>query len=132
MCGFGFGNGKPTAGGAHCHPYTDWKNNKYSRALPSTNEVEDLEKNLNKEQIDHLIKLLTSNPLPAIPNGSLAQTGSIINALFSYSTTASWIIDSGAFDHMISISSLFGSYFPCPGNKMVRIADRTLSSITRK
>ena len=79
--------------------------------------MENLEKNLSKEQIDHLIKLLTSNPPPSTPRGSLAQTGSIINALFSHSTTAPLIIDSGASDHMTSISSLFDSYYPCPGNK---------------
>ncbi|KAH9697911.1 retrovirus-related pol polyprotein from transposon RE1 [Citrus sinensis] len=96
----------------------DWKNSKHSRA--STNEVENLEKNLSKEQIDHVIKLLTSNPPPSTPSGSLAQTGSIINALFSHSPTAPWIIDSGASDHMTSISSLFDSYYPCPGNKKDR------------
>ncbi|KAL9444204.1 hypothetical protein AB3S75_017395 [Citrus x aurantiifolia] len=51
----------------------DWKNSKHSRA--SANEVENLEKNLSKEQIDHLIKLLTSNPPPSTPSGSLARTG---------------------------------------------------------
>ena len=108
----------------------DWKNSKHSRA--SANEVENLEKNLSKEQIAHLIKLLTSNPPPSTPSGSLAQTGSIINALFSHSTTAPWIIDSGASDHMTSISSLFDSYYPCPGNKKVRVADGSLSSIAGK
>ncbi|KAH9650093.1 protein kinase domain-containing protein [Citrus sinensis] len=108
----------------------NWKNSKHSRA--SANEVENLEKNLSKEQIDHLIKLLTSNPPPSTPRGSLAQTGSIINALFSHSTTAPWIIDSGASDHMTSISSLFDSYYPCPGNKKVRVADGSLSSIAGK
>lgn len=39
----------------------NWKSSKHSRALPSANEVENLEKNLSKEQIEHLIKLLTSN-----------------------------------------------------------------------
>ncbi|KAK9217910.1 hypothetical protein WN943_006540 [Citrus x changshan-huyou] len=108
----------------------DWKNSKHSRA--SANEVENLEKNLSKEQIAHLIKLLTSNPPPSTPSGSLAQTGSIINALFSHPTTAPWIIDSGASDHMTSISSLFDSYYPCPGNKKVRVADGRLSSIAGK
>ncbi|KAH9648489.1 retrotran gag 3 domain-containing protein [Citrus sinensis] len=108
----------------------DWKNSKHSRA--SANEVENLEKNLSNEQIDHLIKLLTSNPPPSTLSGSLAQTGSIINALFSHSTTAPWIINSGASDHMTSISSLFNSYYLCPGNKKVRVADGSLSSIAGK
>ncbi|KAK2999277.1 hypothetical protein RJ639_023557 [Escallonia herrerae] len=41
----------------------------------------------------------------------------------------SWIIDSGAKDHMKSCSHLFSTYIPCVGNKKIKIADGSLSVI---
>lgn len=97
---------------------------------PSANQAET---NLfSKEHMDHLLKLLNSNPPSGIPNGSLAQTGSPPSAISSYLTSTSWIIDSGASEHMTSLSHLFKSYSSCPGNKKVRIADKSFSSIAGK
>jgi len=42
---------------------------------------------------------------------------------------APWIIDSGASDHMTSLSSLFKTYSPCSGNKKIRIVDGSFSAI---
>lgn len=64
----------------------------------------------NKEQMDHLLKLLKSKSvLSGTPNASLSQTGSDSRALTSHSLTP-WIIDSGASDHMTSFSHLFNTY----------------------
>ncbi|RVW38972.1 Retrovirus-related Pol polyprotein from transposon TNT 1-94 [Vitis vinifera] len=38
-----------------------------------------------------------------------------------------WIVDSGALDHMIGNLMVFHEYTPCHNNSSVRIADRTLS-----
>ena len=43
-----------------------------------------------------------------------------------------WIIDFGAFDHMSGSSDLFSVYKPSSGQDKVRIADGTVSSISRK
>ena len=43
-----------------------------------------------------------------------------------------WIIDSGAFDHMTGLSTIFSSYTPCSGRDKVRTADGTFSSISGK
>ncbi|KAG2725978.1 hypothetical protein I3760_01G090300 [Carya illinoinensis] len=50
--------------------------------------------------------------------------GVIPNSIYS------WIIDSGATDHMTGCSKLFSSYSPCAGNKRVKIADGSLSVIS--
>lgn len=81
--------------------------------------------------MDHLLNLLKSNPPSGIPSDSLAQTGSPPSALSSYLTSTPWIIDSSASDHLASLSHLFKSYSPCLGNKNVRIADGSFSSIAR-
>lgn len=81
------------------------------------------------EQVDHLLQLLKSTPISGPPIGSLAQTGDIPCTYSCGLTLAPWIIDSGASDHMTSTSQFFHSYYPCPGNKKVRIADGSFSSI---
>lgn len=54
---------------------------------------------LSKEQMEQLLQLLKPNPPLPTPVGSLAQTGSAASVLSS----APWIIDSGASDHMTSL-----------------------------
>jgi hypothetical protein len=44
--------------------------------------------------------------------------------------TKSWIIDSGATNHMIGTSNLFTSYTPCSGKDRVRVADGSTVPIT--
>lgn len=41
----------------------------------------------------------------------------------------SWILDSGATNHMIGCSNFFSYYSPCAGNKKIKIADGSLSAI---
>lgn len=43
--------------------------------------------------------------------------------------SSTWIMDSGASNHMISSSKSFNTYSPCLGNQKIKIADRTLVSI---
>ena len=114
-------NGKPV----------NWKNSKPGdktiRTVPSANEVDSGP--FNKEQMDHLLKLIKSNSLSgSIPNVSLAQTG---NAL-SCSNYAPWIIDSRASDHMTSFSHFFTTYSPCSSNEKFRIADGSFSPFAGK
>ena len=78
--------------------------------------------------MEHLQKLLKPNSVFGIPIGSVAQTGIDLSSL----TSAPWIIDSGASDHMTSFSNLFKSYSSCPGNQTIRIADGTFSPIAGK
>ena len=44
----------------------------------------------------------------------------------------SWIVDSGASDHMTGSSQFFSSRIPCLGNSKVRIADGSLSTVAGK
>ncbi|XP_073225717.1 uncharacterized protein [Cicer arietinum] len=53
-------------------------------------------------------------------------------ALLSVTPSHTWIIDSGATDHMTGESSMFSSYSPCAGNHKITIADGSLSVIARK
>ena len=86
-----------------------------------------------KEQLEHLYKLFQSPKIsvnPTFPTCSFAQNGN--HSVFSLScvkSNCSWIMDSGATDHMTSCSSLFLSYNPCAGNKKIRIADGSFSAI---
>ena len=86
----------------------------------------------SKEQMDHLIKLLKSNALSNIPSGSLAQTRSNPNPVFCSQNSAPWLVDSRAFHHMTSFSSLFNIYLPFLENERVRIADGRVPSIVGK
>ena len=46
--------------------------------------------------------------------------------------TTSWIVDSGASDHMTGNIATFSKYFPCHDNSIVRIADGTHSKVMGK
>ena len=82
--------------------------------------------------MDLLLRLLKSNPGYGIPSSSLAQTSRNSYAFSCHSNSTLWIIDSGASNHMTSLSDAFHSYTPCYGNKKVRIADGRLSPIAGK
>jgi hypothetical protein len=70
----------------------------------------------------------------AIAASSSALTGNLASALNASTTPLDdlWVIDSGAFDHMTSMSPLFSSYNPCSGRDKVRIADGSLSPVSDK
>lgn len=90
--------------------------------------------NFIKEQLDHLYKLFQS-PQFSNPSCFLAQQGNyLIAALSSIKSNVhySWIINSGATDHMTSSSKIFSSYKPCVGNKKIKIAYGSLSAIVGK
>ncbi|KAI5396382.1 hypothetical protein KIW84_062548 [Lathyrus oleraceus] len=64
---------------------------------------------LTTEQLDRLYKLLES----PTPSCSIATKGNSAFLIVSLSHT--WIVDSGASDHMTGESTLFSSYSPCAG-----------------
>ncbi|KAI5409372.1 hypothetical protein KIW84_054975 [Lathyrus oleraceus] len=64
---------------------------------------------LTTEQLDGLYKLLESST----PSCYIATK--VNSAFLSVSLSHTWIIDSGASDHMTGESILFSSYNPCAG-----------------
>uniref|UniRef100_A0A2N9EE05 Reverse transcriptase Ty1/copia-type domain-containing protein n=1 Tax=Fagus sylvatica TaxID=28930 RepID=A0A2N9EE05_FAGSY len=113
----------------------NWKSSKpgdrSGQAFPTANEAEVT--SFTKEQMEHLLTLLKSNSSSGIPSVSVAQTGNEPNALSCcLNSSAPWIIDSGASDHMTSSHNFFESYSPCSGIEKVRIADGSFSSIAGK
>jgi len=91
-----------------------------SNSLPSTNE-----------QLYNLLESQTTSPVFSF--GSIAQKGNFLeSALLSVKPSRTWIVDSGATDHMTGESSLFSSYSPCAGNFKIKIADGSLSAVAGK
>ncbi|KAI5410279.1 hypothetical protein KIW84_055684 [Lathyrus oleraceus] len=89
----------------------------------------------SKEQMEALKKLLQQTMLTAEKGGTavVAQRGNYLHALnTSKEKIKSWIVDSGASDHMTGDFTLFSSYSPCPYNYNVRIADGTHSKVMGK
>lgn len=83
--------------------------------------------------MDQSLKLLKSNfGMSGTPNASLAQTGIEPNALSGNFTSTTWIIDSGASDHVTSLSCSFHTYNPCSGHEKIRIANGSYSPIAGK
>lgn len=83
----------------------------------------------SQEQLDLLQKLFTSNLPPS--TGNIAQSGNFSSALTTGSqTNGSWIVDSGASDHMTGNSSLFSSLLPCKTLLHVKIADGTMAKVS--
>ena len=111
----------------------NWKSKSgRGRGAPTANEAETSP--FTKEQMEHLQTLLKSTLQPSgISVASVAQTGNEKHALHSFlSKSTSWIIDSGASDHMTNSLHIFKSYKPCPGTNKVRIANGSLSPIAGK
>lgn len=85
--------------------------------------------------MEALQKLLHQTMLTAEKGGTavVAQRGNYLHALnTSKEKIKSWIVDSGASDHMTGDFTLFSSYSPCPYNYNVRIADGTHSKVMGK
>ncbi|KAI5433513.1 hypothetical protein KIW84_020702 [Lathyrus oleraceus] len=75
------------------------------------------------EQIDKLYKFLES----PTPSYYIATKGNY--TFLNVNPIHTWIVDSGASDHMIDESTLFSSYSPCAGNEKIKIADGFFSAI---
>ena len=54
---------------------------------------------------------------------------SIIDKVPNIDPRKTWILDSGATDHMTPMMDFFTSYNPCPNNRKVQTADGTLLSV---
>jgi len=91
-----------------------------SNSLPSTNE--------------QLYNLLESQTTPRMFSfGSIAQKGNFLESAFlSVKPSRTWIVYSGATDHMTGESSMFSSYSPCVGNLKIKIVDGSLSVVAGK
>ena len=65
--------------------------------------------------------------------GSNSGKSQILSALFSLTSTKtqlySWILDSGAIDHMIPTVNMFVSYEPCRIDKQVQTVDGALIKV---
>ncbi|ESR50019.1 hypothetical protein CICLE_v10033756mg [Citrus x clementina] len=72
----------------------------------------------------HLYKMLQSQSVGNSSSScSLAQSSNFFTTTFTcINPNTSWILHSGATDHMTGSSQLFSSYSPCAGNKKVKIA----------
>jgi hypothetical protein len=109
----------------------NWKKKKGGRAFQASNSDQGQQSTstqspLTTEQLEKLFKLLESQT----PSCSIATKG---NSVFlSVSPNHTWIVDSGASDHMTGESTLFSSYSPCAGNQKIKVADGSFSAIAGK
>jgi len=97
---------------------------------PSTTDIG----GLSKDKVKALRRLISRLDTPATTASSSALTGNVATTLNASATPSddSWVIDSGASDHMTSMSPLFPSYNPCSSRDKVRIADGSLSPVSGK
>ncbi|CAJ2662733.1 unnamed protein product [Trifolium pratense] len=109
----------------------NWKKKKGGRAFQASNSDQGQQSTSTQgpfttEQLEKLFKLLESQT----PSCSVATKG---NSVFlSVSPNHTWIVDSGASDHMTGESALFSSYSPCAGNQKIKVADGSFSAIVGK
>ncbi|KAG8479486.1 hypothetical protein CXB51_029679 [Gossypium anomalum] len=103
---------------SHCNR----KENK--AAIISTTEEDAQNVKLIKTQLEALHKLLGT----PTASWSLAIQGTVLNTTHEPITT-SWILDSGASDHMTGNLSLFHTYLPCHDHSRIRIADGSYSPV---
>ena len=87
---------------------------------------------LNREEIERIRNLLGSLQKPS-EACSLALSGIssfpfCMNASEKFYSN-SWIIDSGATDHMTPTSHFFHSYTPCPSSRKIVVANGTLATV---
>ena len=85
----------------------------------------------NKEQLEQLKAILSGPSSTSIqPTTSVAQKGNYSSALTTkIETSHSWVIDSGASDHMTSHLNQFITYSPCTSPIKIKITDRTLTPV---
>ena len=71
---------------------------------------------------------------PTSSSTSFAHASNVANFTSTLNATSHqpWITDSGASDHMTSISTSFSTYVPCSGRDKVRTADGNPSPISGK
>ncbi|KAF7814526.1 Retrovirus-related Pol polyprotein from transposon TNT 1-94 [Senna tora] len=73
------------------------------------------------------VTTMVSDPTSA----HVAQSGNFPSAMTTTSTVyASWIVDSGASDHMTGNASLFSTLAPCASSLQVKIADGTMAKVS--
>lgn len=111
----------------------DWKPRSQAKKgySASGNNTGDSEGNLfSKEQIEQLQKLFGCSLSTSVGTGSMVQSGTFPSALsVKNEVPRSWIIDSGATDHMTGNPKVFNTFEPCKGNFNVKVADGTLSKV---
>ncbi|KAF7834637.1 putative LRR receptor-like serine/threonine-protein kinase [Senna tora] len=75
--------------------------------------------------------LITGHRLnSSISTGYIAQSGTYSSAMTTSRTpNDSWIVDSGASDHMTGNTSLFSKLAPCKTSLQVKIADGTMAKV---
>ena len=95
-------------------------------------EITTEKEEFSKEEIGRLKELLES--LGKSKTGgtcSLALSGKSVNSNIASDRNIidSWIIDSGATDHMTNSSLQFKTYTPCPSNRKILVADGSLTTV---
>ena len=95
-------------------------------------EITTEKEEFSKEEIGRLKELLES--LGKSKTGgtcSLALSGKSVNSNIASDRNIidSWIIDSGATDHMTNSSLRFKTYTPCPSNRKILVADGSLTTV---
>ncbi|KAL5840582.1 hypothetical protein ACOSQ4_013190 [Xanthoceras sorbifolium] len=119
----------------------DWKPNRFtnreSRGNTVTQEQQGTADDLpfSKEQMAVLQRFFTqstqSSQNPVVGTGSLAHKGNFLTAFkVGKEKNQSWIVDSGASDHMTGDATRFHTFQKYTGNFSVRIADGSLSKVT--
>ncbi|XP_014490627.1 uncharacterized protein LOC106753340 [Vigna radiata var. radiata] len=81
----------------------------------------------NKEQMEILQQLISTTP--SVQANTVMHKNSEHKALLTSADNLSWIVDSGASDHMTGNSSLFSTLNSCNSSATVTIADGSKSSI---
>ena len=94
---------------------------------------EDSEKGgFNSEEIEKLKNLLGSLEKSS-GACSLALSGKPLQPICMNASEKnyanSWIIDSGATDHMTHFSQFFHTYIPCPSNRKIVVANESLATV---
>jgi len=94
-------------------------------------EKSDEDREFNVETIKKLKSLLGTLEKSPISTCSLVQSGEnfVSFNVSDKSICGSWIIDSGATDHMTNSSNLFCTYTPCPSSRKISVADGSLTTV---
>ena len=86
----------------------------------------------SKDQLELLYKILGQSRSPSNPSSYFAKSGNIDYALHAFEniSSKSWIIDSGASNHMTNESNNFLSYSPYSNNGKVFVANGSFIPIS--